>query len=187
MWKKILIGTLVTILVLAVLGGVAAVSFGVGSRMGIAQARLSAPAVSPNGSNVPQVTPPRLRGPNGNNGNGNNGKVQPSNPRSFAQPFGRGNFQPNAGMTIRRAPFGGNIFGAAFGFLIPLLVIVVLVLVIIRLARGGLGGFWHYRMPPPPPGAGGNVMYMRGGPNGPEPFTVPLGTEAPKADEEKKD
>jgi len=139
MAKRIILGTVITLLVLAVLGGVGAVSYGFGMRQAIGQqARIVAPATGGQ-----QVTPPQLRQPNRND------------PRAFTRSFSARPF----GMTAHRlSPFRSfNPFGAIFGFLIALLVITLLVVLIMRLLRPK--PFWF--------GGHDKMLFMRGGPGGP--------------------
>lgn len=159
MAKRVILGTFITLLVLAVLGGVGAVSYGFGMRQAIGQqVRIVAPATGGQ-----QVTPPQLRGQT------RQGFLNRNDPRAFTRSFAARPF----GMTAQRlSPFRlFNPFGAIFSFLIPLLVVALLVVLIMRLLRPGpfwSGGPGHDKM-----------MFVRGGPGGAGPFTMPLGDAPP--------
>ena len=159
MAKRVILGTFITLLVLAVLGGVGAVSYGFGMRQAIGQqVRIVAPATSGQ-----QVTPPQLRGQN------RQGLLNRNDPRAFTRSFAARPF----GMTVQRlSPLRlFNPFSAIFRLAIPLLVVVLLVVLIMRLLRPGpfwFGGPGHDKM-----------MFMRGGPGGAGPFTMPLGDAPP--------
>ena len=145
MAKRIILGTVITLLVLAVLGGVGAASYGFGMRQAIGQqARIVAPATGGQ-----QVTPPQLRGQN------RQGLPKGNDPRAFTRSFSARPF----GMTAhRQSPFRSfNPFGAIFSFLIPLLVVTLLVVLIMRLLSPK--PFWF--------GGHDKMMFVRGGPGVP--------------------
>lgn len=159
MAKRIILGTVITLLVLAVLGGVGAVSYGFGMRQAIGQqARIVAPATGGQ-----QVTPPQLRGQN------RQGLPNRNDSHAFTRSFSA---RP-LGMTAQHlSPFRSfNPFGAIFGFLIPLLVVTLLVVLIMRLL--GPKPFWF--------GGHDKMMFVRGGPGGagPQHFTMPFGDAPP--------
>jgi hypothetical protein len=161
MAKRIILGTVITLLVLAVLGGVGAASYGFGMRQAISQqARIVAPATGGQ-----QVTPPLLRGQN------RQGLPKGNDPRAFARSFSA---RPFGATAQRLSPFRlFNPFSAIFHLAIPLLVVALLVVLIMRLLRPGpfwFGGHGHDKM-----------MFVRGGPGGPGPqhFTMPLGDAPP--------
>jgi|GEM_PF-2189172 len=159
MAKRVILGTLITLLVLAVLGGVGAVSYGFGMRQGLAQTQITAAV-----SGGAQVMPPQLRGQN------RQGLPNANAPRAFTRSF--------AGRSVPAQHFGRtpfnffNPFSAIFHFAIPLLVIALLVVLIMCLLTPR--PFWFG-------GPGHNKMFMRGGPagEGPEPFARHLGETPP--------
>lgn len=159
--KRFLLGTLVVILVLAVLGGVGAVAYGVGMRQALGgQTRI---LVAPN-ANGAQVIPP-LRGQQAQPGAPSNrfrsAPNQNINPR--VMPFMQGrSFQTSVRGIMPFRSF--NPISAFFGFAIPLLLIVLLVALIIRVMdrRPFWGGHGRDKM-----------MFIRGGPDGMPPEGVP--------------
>lgn len=142
MAKRVILGTFITLLVLAVLGGVGAVSYGFGMRQGLMQTQITAAASGT------QVTPPQLRGQK------RQGFLNRNDPRAFTRSFSA---RPFGATAQRLSPFRSfNPFGAIFGFVIALLVVTLLVVLIMRLLRpkpfwfGGHGGLGPqpFMMPP---------------------------------------